>query len=410
MEKALLVIILLLAACCAVLLAAVLVKLSKSKTENNDNSLNELAQKTANGFASVSAASKAQAEMLGQRLSELTAFNTEQQTNLIKSVADIRSDLSESARRQTVELKNAVNEMQRTNAEKLEQMRATVDEKLSATLTERIDSSFKTVSEQLGNVYSSLGEMKELSNGIGSLNKMFSGIKLRGTWAEAQLDGILERIIPGMYIKNFKPQNGSGIVEFAVTVPDTDGGITYLPLDSKFPTEDYLRLSEAAEAGDAEGVKAARAALGKKVLCEAKEVAKYISPPETTPFAVMYLATDALYAEVVSLPENIPDRLHDEFSVMLAGPSTITALLSSLAMGFKTVALNKKASDVMNVLAAAKKQYDTFALSLEKVGRKMDEAGSALDDAIKRNNIIVKKLKSVEEIDAASADGILSDG
>lgn len=410
MEKALLVIVLLLVACCAVLLAAVLVKLSKSKNENNDSSLNELAQKTANGFASAGAASKAQAEMLGQRISELTAFNTEQQTNLIKSVADIRSDLSESARRQTVELKNAVNEMQRTNAEKLEQMRATVDEKLSATLTERIDSSFKTVSEQLGNVYSSLGEMKELSNGISSLNKMFSGIKLRGTWAEAQLDGILERIIPGMYIKNFKPQNGSGIVEFAVTVPDTDGGITYLPLDSKFPTEDYLRLSEAAEAGDAEGVKAARAALGKKVLSEAKEVAKYISPPETTPFAVMYLATDALYAEVVSLPENIPDRLHDEFSVMLAGPSTITALLSSLAMGFKTVALNKKASDVMNVLAAAKKQYDTFALSLEKVGRKMDEAGSALDDAIKRNNIIVKKLKSVEEIDAASADGILSDG
>ena len=124
----------------------------------------------------------------------------------------------------------------------------------------------------------------------------------------------------------------------------------------------------------------------------------------------MYLATDALYAEVVSLPENIPDRLHDEFSVMLAGPSTITALLSSLAMGFKTVALNKKAGEVMNVLAAAKKQYDTFAASLERVGKKMDEAGSALDDAIKRNNIIVKKLKSVEEIDAAAADGILSDG
>ena len=144
------------------------------------------------------------------------------------------------------------------------------------------------------------------------------------------------------------------------------------------------------------------------MISEAKAVRKYIAPPETTPFAVMYLATDALYAEVVSLPDNVTDRVHDEFSVMIAGPSTITALLSSLAMGFKTVALNRKAAEVMDILAAAKTQYDKFAASLDKVEKKINEAGSALTDAKKRNELITKNLRKVETIDVAEADGILA--
>lgn len=358
-------------------------------------------------FAAVKAASKTQSEMIGARIGELTKSHSDQQRELVKIVADIREDLSLAARRQTEELRVSVKEMQQSNEKKLDEMRATVDEKLTATLTERLDGSFKTVSEQLSNVYKSLGEMQKLSDGIGSLNRMFTGVKLRGTWAEAQLEGFLEKIIPGMFVKNYKPKGCDGMVEFAVKIPDADGGITYLPLDSKFPAEDYIRLTEEAEKGNADGVKAARADLAKRVISEAKAVKKYIVPPETTPFAVMYLATDALYAEVVSLPENVTDRVHDEFSVMIAGPSTITALLSSLAMGFKTVALNRKAADVMKVLAAAKQQYDKFTVELAKVQKKLGEADSVLGDAIKRNDMITKKLKNVETIDDDEAERIL---
>lgn len=402
------------AALCAVavvLLIAVLVKLSKKQNGSQQALADEIkAMKalTEREFAASNASARAQSDAIGGRLGELTKSNADQQRELVKTVADIREDLANASRRQTEAVAAAVEKMQLSNEKKLDEMRATVDEKLTSTLSERLDSSFKSVSEQLSSVYKSLGEMKTLSDGIGSLNRMFTGVKLRGTWAEAQLEGILEKIIPGMFVKNYSPKGGSGIVEFAVTVPDTDGGITYLPIDSKFPAEDYIRLTEASEVGDAEGVKAARAALARRVLAEARDIKKYISPPETTPFAVMYLATDALYAEVVSLPDNVTDRIHDECAVMLAGPSTVTALLSSLAMGFKTVALNKKAAEVMDILAAAKKQYDTFAEALDKVGKKMTEAGTALEAAKKRNDIIAKRLRSVEEIDSSTADEILS--
>ena len=198
------------------------------------------------------------------------------------------------------------------------------------------------------------------------------------------------------------------VVEFEVIIPESESDKkTYLPIDSKFPMEDYLRLCDAADEGDAEAVKLAKKALEARVLAEGKSISKYINPPHTTPFAVMYLATDSLYAEIISSKENIADKLHDEYGVLLAGPSTITALLSSLAMGFRTVALNQKANEVMDLLAAAKLQYDKFGLALEKARRKLDEASSSIDDAQKRNAIIIKKLKGVESIGADSADSIL---
>ncbi len=412
MENILLIIIAVLSLAAVALLFAVLSKLKNARDSQNGvdatSAVAELKNKTDAGFAAIGAASKAQSDAINQRIGELTKANSDQQRELVKTIADIREDLSNAARRQTEDIRNSVSEMQKSNEKKLDEMRATVDEKLTATLSERLDGSFKTVSEQLSNVYKSLGEMQKLSDGIGSLNRMFTGVKLRGTWAEAQLEAILEKIIPGMFVKNYAPSGGEGIVEFAVKVPDADGGITYLPLDSKFPAEDYIRLTEEAEKGNADGVKEARAALAKRVISEAKAVRKYIAPPETTPFAVMYLATDALYAEVVSLPDNVTDRVHDGFSVMIAGPSTITALLSSLAMGFKTVALNRKAAEVMDILAAAKTQYDKFAVSLDKVEKKINEAGSALTDAKKRNELITKNLRKVETIDETEADGILS--
>ncbi len=412
MNDILTVITALLCAAAIVLLLTVLSKLKKEKNGDGSDRLlsavNELKTKTEASFSASSAASKAQYDAVSGRLGELAKINSDQQRDLVKIIADMREDMSRSSRAQTEYIRNSVTEMQKSNEKKLDEMRATVDEKLTSVLSERLDGSFKTVSEQLSKVYTSLGEMKTLSDGIGSLNRMFTGVKLRGTWAEAQLEAILDRIIPGMFVKNYAPSGGSGIVEFAVKVPDADGGTTYLPLDSKFPSEDYIRLTEEAEKGNPDGVREARAALAKRVISEAKAVNKYIAPPETTPFAIMYLATDALYAEVVSLPENVIDRVHDDFSVMIAGPSTVTALLSSLAMGFKTVALNKKAAEVMDILSAAKTQYEKFALALDKVEKKISDAGSALGEAKKRNELITKSLKKVETIDEAKADEILS--
>lgn len=347
-------------------------------------------------------------ESMGTRIDSLSQRSSEGQISVISALSDMREKLDSTGRHQTEALTAAVERMQLSNEKKLDEMRVIVDEKLTSTLTTRLDSSFRSVSEQLSNVYRSLGEMKELSTGVTALNRIFTNVKTRGNWAEAQLEGILDQIIPGMYVKNYRSDEKRDVVEFAVIIPDSESDKkTYLPIDSKFPMEDYLRLCDAADSGDAEAVKLAKKALEARVLSEGKSISKYINPPLTTPFAVMYLATDSLYAEIISSKENIADRLHDEFGVLLAGPSTITALLSSLAMGFRTVALNQKANEVMDLLAAAKLQYDKFGLALEKARRKLDEASSSIDDAQKRNAIIVKKLKGVESIGADTADSVL---
>ncbi len=311
-------------------------------------------------------------------------------------------------------ISNNLLEMRKGNEEKLEQMRLTVDEKLSETLTKRLDSSFKTVSEQLENVYKSLGEMKVLSTGVTenvtSLNRILTNVKARGTWAEVQLEGLLDQTIPGMFEKNVMTNSASkNIVEFAVKIPSSDdkSAITYLPIDSKFPVESYIRLCDAADRGDTAAVESERKALESTVINQAKEIKKYINEPATTPFAIMYLATEGLYSEIISSKNAVAERCHNEFNVMVAGPSTITALLNSLSVGFKAMAINEKAKEVRVVLAAAKVQYDKFGVLLEKARKKIGEAGKSLDEAQSRNNIIQKKLKSVEEIDRSSAIEIL---
>ena len=313
---------------------------------------------------------------------------------------------------QTIE--RHMTELRKGNEEKLEQMRRTVDEKLNETLTQRLDSSFKTVSEQLENVYKSLGEMKVLSTGVTenvtSLNRILTNVKARGTWAEVQLEGLLDQTIPGMFVRNYAPDSASReVVEFAVKIPSSEdkNSFTFLPMDSKFPVEDYIRLCTAADSGDTAGVELARKALESRVLAQAKEVKKYIHEPQTTPFAIMYLATEGLYSEILSSRNGIAERCQNECNVMLAGPSTITALLNSLAIGFRAMAINDKAMEVRTLLAAAKMQYEKFGAQLEKARKKIDEAGRSLDDAQNRNAIIQKKLRTVEEIDQGEADALL---
>ena len=356
------------------------------------------------------------ADMTADSLTKMTEANyknlIEIKDNITQSLNTIRQSNLEQNEKQSRVIEASIAKMQESNEKKLDQMRSTVDEKLSETLTSRLDSSFKTVSQQLENVYKSLGEMKELSNGVtnnvSTLNRVLTNVKARGTWAEVQLEGILDQTIPNMYLKNFATVEGSQKrVEFAVKIPSSDGKTAYLPIDSKFPMEDYIRLCDAADNADAVALKAARKALEDRVIAEAKEITKYINIPVTTPFAIMYLATEGLYAEIASSRNAVAEKIQKEYNIMIAGPTTVTALLNSLSMGFKAVAINEKANEVRQLLAVTKAQYEKFGAVLEKAGKKIEEAGRTLDDARKRNDIIRKKLKNIDELDSDESQKLI---
>lgn len=354
---------------------------------------------------------------LNRNIQEMSEKNLEQQHKVTVNINNTLSEIRVSNAQQNEKLMNtlmtSVEKMTQNNEKKLEEMRMTVDEKLTSTLTTRLDSSFKTVSGQLEKLYVSLGEMKELSGGITanvtSLNRVLTNVKARGTWAEYQLEAILDQTIPNMYIKNFQPSGQHDFVEFAVKIPSGDSGkqMTYLPIDSKFPMEDYARLCAAADSADAEAVAAARKALEKRITEEAKAVSKYINVPETTPFAIMYLATEGLYAEIASSKSGLLEKIQSEYSIMIAGPATVTALLNSFAMGFRTLAVNEKANEIKQILEAVKKQYDMFDTVLKKVKKKITEADAQIDDAAKRNEMIQKKLRGIDAADALTSDNIL---
>ncbi len=330
---------------------------------------------------------------LTDKMDRLTDTNYQQQIKLMETLTNY-SD------RNSKLLSDSLTAMQEDNEKKLEQIRLTVDDKLSDTLNKRINSSFEQVSVQLQNVYKSLGEMKELSKGVTlnvqGLNRVLTNVKARGTWAEYQLENILEQTIPKMYDKNVRTNpKYNGQVEFAVKIPNSDDdSVMWLPIDSKFPMEDYIRLMNASENGDAQSVESAKKALEARVRDEAKKIKNYISQPETTPFAIMYLATEGLYAEIMRSKTGIAEKIQNE-GILIAGPSTVTALLNSLQIGFSSIAVNKRANEVWKILGNAKKQYDTFGILLEKARKKIEEAGKSIDEADHRNDIIKKNLKSL---------------
>jgi DNA recombination protein RmuC len=344
---------------------------------------------------------RAQIERLEAAVQTLREDNYRQQVKLLELVQN-QSDS------QTRRLGVFMAEMQKSNEQKLDQMRQTVDEKLTGTLNTRLNASFQTVSQQLESVYKSLGEMQKLSSGVtesvNGLNRVLTNVKSRGTWAEVQLGNILDQTVPGMYDTNVATNpKYNGRVEFAVRIPAADGsGHAWLPIDSKFPMEDYARLTAAAQAGDRQGMESAQKALEQRVRDEAKLVRQYISAPETTPFAVLYLATEGLYAQILGSRSGLAEKLQQQ-GILLAGPTTVTALLNALAMGFRTLAINRKATEVWQVLGAAKMQYEKFGDLLQKARKKVDEAGKVLDEADHRNDIIQKHLRRVETLDDPTA-------
>lgn len=396
-----------------ILLAILIARQGKNKGDSLEHKLDGLSERTSELNRSLGSEFERSRRETASNLHNMRIETSARLTEMGEKVENIRINNLEQNAKQSRALSEAVDRMRESNEKKLEQMRLTVDEKLNETLSQRLDSSFKTVSDRLENVYKSLGEMKELSNGVTAnvttLNRVLTNVKARGTWAEVQLGAILDQTIPGMYETNFAcVPSSKDRVEFAVRIPSADGEkITYLPIDSKFPMEDYIRLCDAADSAAPDALAAARKALEARVLSEAKTITKYINVPLTTPFAIMYLATEGLYAEITSSRSGIAEKIQSEFNVMIAGPSTITALLNSLSLGFRAVAINEKANEVRILLAAAKAQYDKFGVYLHKARQKIDEAGKSLDEADKRNEIILKKLRNVEEIDGANAEEIL---
>lgn len=400
---------------------ALIVLLKKNNNKESDSVLNAIEKFGEESKRLNEAQANAMSNEMRQTRMELSQNQSEQRKEIMSSLMQMSQKVEQSSKatyefsmNATQAINQSLSQIQRSNDEKLEKIRMTVDERLTSTISARLDSSFKTVSDQLDKVYTSLGEMKVISgnvtDNVTSLNRILTNVKSRGTWAEVQLGGLLDQTIPGMYERNFSPDPSSKqIVEFAVKIPNGDDKtkFTYLPIDSKFPIEDYLRMCEYADSGNTDGVAAAKKALESRVLSQAKEITKYIKEPVTTPFAIMYLATEGLYSEIVSSSNGICQRCQNEYGIMIAGPSTLTALLNSIAVGFRAFAVNEKAKEIRTLLSAAKAQYERFGVVLEKAKKKIDEAGKSLDDAQSRNNIIRRKLKGVEELDTKSADEIM---
>lgn len=297
------------------------------------------------------------------------------------------------------------------NTNKLNEIRLTVDEKLNETLEKRLTSSFSQVSERLEQVYRSLGEMHSLASGVGDLKRMLSNVKTRGVWGEIQLGALLEQALTeSQYQRNVAVNPHSGErVEFAVCLPGREDGVpVYLPIDSKFPQEDYARLAQAAEDCDQQATETAQKALMNAVKTEAKRIGKYIIPPYTTDFAVMFLPLEGLYAEVMRHSEAV-EAIQREQRVMIAGPSTLLALLNSLQMGFRTLAIEKRSAEVWKLLGAVKSDFSSFAVVLQKTQEKLQQATASIDSAFVKTRNIEKRLRSVEELEPAEAQKMIGE-
>ena len=361
-------------------------------------------------------------QSLGAREAQDTTLArvAEQQANSLKRFSDTQAEqmraLSDTTERRLTEMRVAVEHklgaIQADNEKKLEQMRATVDEKLHATLEQRLGESFKQVAERLEQVHRGLGEMQTLAQGVGDLKRVLGNVKSRGVFGEVQLQGLLEQVFtPEQYACNIATVPGSNErVEFAIRLPgrSDDGAPVWLPIDAKFPREDYERLLDAQDRADKEGADAAGRALEVRVRDEARTIAaKYLAPPHTTDFAILFVPTEGLYAELLRRP-GLCEALQRERRVSLAGPTTLLAVLSSLQMGFRTLALEQRSSEVWKVLGAVKTEFGRFGEVLAKTRKKLEEASNTIDQASVRTRAIDRQLRVVQALPEAEARALLA--
>ena len=297
--------------------------------------------------------------------------------------------------------------LRKENTEQLDRMRKTVDEQLKDTLESRLAQSFEQVQKQLESVYKGLGEMQNLAKSVGDLSKIFSNVKARGVWGEVQAASILDEILtPDQYVRNFRPKPKSQeVVEFAIRLPGkSEDDNVYLPIDSKFPKEDYENYVKAQEEGNIERIKAFQAAMKNRVLSEARDIHdKYIAPPRTTDFAILFLPAESIYAEILSIP-GFTDELQNRYRVTVAGPTTLAALINSLQMGFRTLAVEKRSHEVWKLFSQMKKQFSLFSSSLDSAMKSLGTAVNKVEDVSSRSNRISQKLDSMELPDSENGE------
>jgi len=382
-----------------VAMAVVLViVLSKNKNNNIDDAIydasKKLNQDTVNSV-------KLMSDMINQNqvnMAENQKFQLQQMENRLKTFSMENEQKLENIR-STVEKK--LTYMQEDNNKQLENIRTTVDEKLQNTLENKLNKSFETVSKQLQQVYKGLGEMQNLAVGVGDLKKVLSNVKTRGILGEIQLSAILKEILsPEQYEENVATKKGSrNVVEFAIKLPADDDNFVYLPIDSKFPGDTYAKLVDAMNSGNKEEIEVCSKNLLRTIKSEAKDIHdKYISPPNTTEFAIMFLPFEGLYAEVVN--RGMVEVLQREYKVNVAGPSTMGALLNSLQLGFKTLAVQKRSAEVWQILNDVKREFDTFADVLEKTQTKLNQANTELDKLVGvRTRKIQSQLSKVQKLE-----------
>ena len=352
-----------------------------------DRNERALREELARGRAESSEAARQLRGEVGARIFELSAANENRFDALRKSVED------------------RLRHLQEDNTAKLELMRQTVDEKLQGTLEQRLGESFKQVSERLEQVYRGLGEMQKLAGGVDDLKKVLANVKTRGNWGEMQLGALLEQMLAAeQYERNVATTGTAERVDFAIRLPGRDvvSSVVWLPIDAKFPQDDYQRLVEASEQANPAAMEEAAKALEARLRLEAKRIRdKYVDPPQTTDFAILFLPTEGLYAEALRRP-GLADLLQRDFKVALAGPTTLCALLNSLQMGFRTLAIQKQSGEVWRVLGEVKTQFRLYADVLGKVKEKIQQAGTAVEKAEQRTRVIEKKLRDVEVLPAPS--------
>ncbi len=376
--------------------------------------------KTALAEARQQAASEQTLKQLGEMAERMRQSLREQRLEMEQKLDKIRADM-DAKQRQNIEMTAArldalrqevagqLGALREENNKQLDRMRKVVDQELQENLQVKLTQSFQLISDNLAKVYTTMGEMQAIGTDMNDLKRVLSGVKTRGVWGEASLAGLLaEVLMPEQYEANFRPSMyAQSVVEFAVRLPGKrEGESVYLPIDSKFPREDYERLVNAADRGDKEGVEAAAKALERRVKEEAKDVRdKYIKPPRTTDFAVLYVPIEGLFAEIMRR-EGLGETLRNEYRVMVAGPTTLAALLNSLQMGFKTLAVEKRSKEIWDLLAVVQKQFRRFAGDLERAERQLDTAARTLHETGERTRRINVKLSSVQQLDGrlAAAD------
>ena len=349
--------------------------------------------------------SRDEAQRLGQLSSRLDAFGDSQDLRLHRVSATLDDKLTQNEgrmERMRESISQSMTRLQEENAKKLEEMRLTVDEKLHATLDKRLNESFSLVNERLEQVYKGLGEMQSLASGVGDLKKVLTNVKTRGVWGEMQLGALLSQVLsPGQYDENVAVvPTSSQRVEFAVKLPGQGEGTVYLPIDSKFPIEDYERLLAAYDIGDQAVISAAAGALQTALKVEAKRIAdKYIAPPYTTDFAIMFLPIEGLYAEALRT-RGLAEELQEKLRIVIAGPTTLSALLTSLQVGFRTLAIEKRTDEVWKLLSAVKTDFSKFADLLEATEKKLQAATQSIETASRKTRTIQRRLRQVEGLEA----------